>query len=224
MADTDKTEFGVRELIDRLHGEGVEAGREEAQRILGEAQRQAAQNLSEARAQADAMLEAARREAEAQGAQAREALELAFRDALLRLKEELADQFAREVRALVRSELSDREVLRQLILELGRVAVPDEFAQRPLEILVAAAHRGSMGPGQELEPEPAALDAIISGVTEDMLRKGVELRAADPSQSGVLVKVAGEDVAVEFTDRAVADLLLKYMLPRFRALLDGLVE
>lgn len=224
MADTDKTEFGVRELIDRLHGEGVAAGREEAQRMLGEAQRQAAQNLSEARAQADAMLEAARREAEAQGAQAREALELAFRDALLRLKEELADQFAREVRSLVRSELADREVLRRLILELARVAVPDEFAQRPLEILVPATHRGSMGSGQELEPEPAALDTIISGVTKDMLRKGVELRAADPSQSGVLVKVTGEDVAVEFTDRAVADLLLKYMLPRFRALLDGLVE
>lgn len=214
MDGSDKTEYGVRELIERLHGEGVEAGREEAQRILEEAQREAAQTLSEARAQADALLDQARREAEAQSSQAREALELAFRDALLRLKEELADQFAREVRALVHSQLGDQQVLRKIILELAQVAVPDELADRPLEILVPAAE-GEQG---------HALDAVIAGVTRDMLRAGVELRAADPAQTGVRVLVKGEDVAVEFTDRAVADLLLKYLLPRFRALLDGLVE
>lgn len=224
MAETGKTESGVRELIDRLHGEGVEAGRAEAQRITEEAQRQAAQILSEARTQADAMLDGARRAAEAQGSQARESLELAFRDALLSLKEELGEQFARQVRALVRAELRDPELLRKLILELGRVAVPDAYAAQPLEILVPVTHSRAGREEQVLEPGETALDSLIAGISADMLREGVELRAADPAQAGLRVRVVGEDVAVDFTDEAVGALLLHYLLPRFRALLDGLVE
>ena len=53
---------GVEALIERLREQGVEAGREEADRIVVEARRRAAQIVHEAEAHAAELVEAARKE------------------------------------------------------------------------------------------------------------------------------------------------------------------
>jgi V/A-type H+-transporting ATPase subunit E len=35
------------------------------------------------------------------------------------------------------------------------------------------------------------------------------------------VRVVGEDLEIDLTDEAVAQLLLKHLLPRYRAILEG---
>ena len=57
IMSTDKTtSSGVQQLIDRLHEEGVEKGRTEADAVLAAARQQAMDLLDEARRQADEIL------------------------------------------------------------------------------------------------------------------------------------------------------------------------
>jgi V/A-type H+/Na+-transporting ATPase subunit E len=46
---------------------------------------------------------------------------------------------------------------------------------------------------------------------------------ADDGEAGVRLRLVDEDVQVNLTETAVTDLLLRHMLPRFRALLSGAV-
>jgi V/A-type H+-transporting ATPase subunit E len=46
---------------------------------------------------------------------------------------------------------------------------------------------------------------------------------ADDGEAGIRVKVADDDLQIDVTQSAVSELLLKHMLPRYRALLRGSV-
>jgi V/A-type H+/Na+-transporting ATPase subunit E len=92
---------GVEALIDRLRQQGVQAGRAEADTILAEARRRAAHIVHEAEAQAEQLLEVARKESRALQTGGEEALRIAMRDTVLRLKAELSERFSAEVRRLI---------------------------------------------------------------------------------------------------------------------------
>lgn len=51
----------IQELTDKIYREGVEKGNEEAQRLIGEAQKEAQKLLEEARKQADSIVADAQR-------------------------------------------------------------------------------------------------------------------------------------------------------------------
>ncbi len=52
----------IQELTDKIYREGVEKGNEEAQRLIGEAQKEAQKLLEEARKQADSIVADAQKE------------------------------------------------------------------------------------------------------------------------------------------------------------------
>jgi V/A-type H+-transporting ATPase subunit E len=54
-----------------------------------------------------------------------------------------------------------------------------------------------------------------------MLREGVSLGAADGLQAGIRIKLVDQNMQIDLTESAVSQLLLRHMLPRFRALLRG---
>ena len=65
----------------------------------------------------------------------------------------------------------------------------------------------------------AGTDTLM--ITSDMLREGVELIPADDVQGGVRVRVVDDDLEIDLTSDAIARLISRYMLPRFRALMAG---
>ena len=54
----------IQELTDKIYREGVEKGNEEAQRLIGEAQKEAQKLLEEARKQADSIVADAQKKAD----------------------------------------------------------------------------------------------------------------------------------------------------------------
>ena len=54
-----------------------------------------------------------------------------------------------------------------------------------------------------------------------MLREGVELKPSDELQGGIRVQLLGEDMEIDLSDEALSDMLLKYLLPRYRAIVSG---
>ena len=98
-ADAAAQTAGVQALIERLRQEGIEAGRGEAQALLEAARREAAQSHAEAaRQEAKSLLETASGNTLADQVAGQAAVTMAYRDAVLALKEWLEGAFADTLR------------------------------------------------------------------------------------------------------------------------------
>jgi V/A-type H+/Na+-transporting ATPase subunit E len=99
---------GVEELIDRLKSDGVSKGQQEAEMLIADAKRQSMAILDAARREADEIVTTAKTEAERIRLAGTQALQLAGRDALLKLRESFQQQFENRLRKLVGKTLKNR--------------------------------------------------------------------------------------------------------------------
>lgn len=223
--DREAVAYGVEELIDRLRDEGVSRGREEAERIVADAESRARWLVSQAQDEATELVDKARADAKALTRSAEDALQVAARDMLLSLRERLSHRFAGEVRRLVRDQMQEPDMLRRLILAVaarqGELLGEDKDVELllPREVLDVA----EMGndPAELAEGE---LTAVVLGLTDDMLRDGVALKVSEGDHEGIRARLVDDEIEVEVTADAVASLLLEHLQPRFRALLEGIIR
>jgi V/A-type H+-transporting ATPase subunit E len=214
MADTQKVSSGVQELIARIRTEGVQAGQQEADRLLQEAQHRAAQIVEQARAEAERFRAAAHAEIEAERIAAHEALQLAIRDTILDFKAQLSTRFAEKVKGLVAMELKDQDFVRQMILAIAGRAVPSEAANQAVEILFS----DQLFPADKTGNEQ--LRDLILALTSEVMKEGIEFKPSGDNAPGIRLRLVGKELEVDLTDKALSDLLLKHLLPRFRAIVE----
>jgi V/A-type H+-transporting ATPase subunit E len=194
--DAPSQSHGVQALIERLRGEGIAAGREEAARIVGQARAEIDALRAAARREADALLDSAREQIRVERDAALGAIGLAFRDSTLRLKEEFLHHFGERLRREVRDELAER---------------PD-LLRRLLESVVGGVSPGLTVPGED------ELQRLMAGVESRMLADGVELA---PVAGGLHIRLHANELELRITDETLTALLLEHLLPRVRRQLDG---
>lgn len=216
---------GVETLIARLRDEGVAAGREEANRIVAQAEARARWMLEQAEQEADTIRNEGRRAAARFKLAAEESLRTAARDTVLALKSTLSQRFAREIERLVSERLKDEELLGRLIIEIAGRARGEVENQAPLEVLLPSDAIGI----EELRQKPeqfqqGPLTEFVLAVTGDFLREGVTFGVDESIEGGIQVRLTDSGITLDLTDRAIAQLLLQYLQPRFRALLEGIVK
>ena len=216
---------GVEELIDRLRDEGVKSGREEAERVVADAEARARWLVEQAQEEADKLIENARTESQALRSSADDALQVAARDMLLSLRERLTHRFAGEVRRLVSDQLGDKEFLKQLILEIAgrQKEIVDEGDKVEILLPRKALEVGELGKNSG-DMQDGELTEFVLGITDTMLRDGVTVRVTDAEDEGISARLVNEEIQVEVTADAVSSLLLEHLQPRFRALLEGIVR
>ena len=215
---------GVQELIDRLREKGVEEGKEQADHLVADSRRRATEMLDKARREAAEILQHAREEADSLRAAGEDALRLAGRDAVLALKEETSEQFSNQVRQLVSHCLRDDQFMQRLILEIAGRAVPKDTRQ-PLELLLPE----EVVPPEEVrrqakKAKEGTLSHFVLALAGKMMREGVSFGVADDDTPGVTVKMVNEDVEITFNDKAITEFLLRHLLPRFRTMMNGIVQ
>ena len=149
-----------------------------------------------------------------------EALRLASRDVIIKLKESFHQEFENRVRQLVGHKLRDQSFLERVILEIAGRSMPEDEGQA-IELLLPAEDvseeelHGSLSDVSE-----GSLGHFVLGLAADVLREGLTFGVSDETETGVKVRLLEEDVEVELTDETITALLMKYMLPRFRAILE----
>ncbi len=223
MSTDQASSSGVQELIDRLHHQGLSKGQMEAEQLLAKAREQSAEILDKAKEEADEIVKSAIQEAQRTRVAGEEAVRLAGRDTILRLTEELRDDFEQKVRGLVGHSLQDTEFLKQLILEIARKSLPDD----------------STGPADEQDPQEASplhiellidrqatdnaeasddemLNQFIRSLGGEALRDGLTFEIVDSEVPGVRVQVKDDDLEIELSAETVTHLLIKHLSPRFR--------
>ena len=218
---------GVEALINRLRKEGVAKGRTEAEQIMTDARKQADSILKEAEEEARAQLEKARQEAKQLKESGKEALRVAARDMILDMKGQLMHSFTTDVKRLVRTEMKEKDVIKQLILEVAARAKEDTGLDKEnsIEVLLPRSIVGL----EDLRRKPeelqeGTLSHFVLVLANNMLRQGISFNVSDDLTVGIKLRLLERNIEIDLTDEAVAMLLLQHLQPRFRALLEGIVK
>ena len=209
---------GVQDLISRIRDEGVESGKQEAGRLVTEAQLQATRLVDDARTEAEELRGKARAEIETETEAALAALKLAARDTTLQLEAEVVSAFEGCVKRLVSPALRDPELIQALVLVLAGHAVEKFVKDREIRVFVSDVLFKEAGEIPELDER--AKQAVL-GITGEILREGIELIPSSEVAGGARVQLVDENLEVDLTDETVHKVLLKHLLPRFRAILAG---
>lgn len=203
MAAKELVSSGVQDFIDKLKNDGVEAGRTAAEQIVSDARKEAEQIVSEARAEAESILETARGEIQRKEAASKEAIQLALRDARLKLKSEVQNNFASKVKRLVSLELQDQDLLRKLILIVAGQAA-EEIKEHDVEILASE-----------------KVSELVVEISQKMLKEGFDIKPVPGSKAGIRVRSTNSHVEVDLSEEGISELLLKHLMPEFRSLQDS---
>jgi V/A-type H+-transporting ATPase subunit E len=227
--DSDAT--GVQDLIDKLKHAGVSQGREEAEQLVAEARAEAMALIDQARTECSEMVARATEEAKQIEVNGKQALNLAARDATLKLKEQLQHEFEKELGDLVGQSLQDHDLIRQMILEITAAAVTSpEASSGEGQTQVEGQVQTDSQPSGKLQllisagNDPEAnkkLDEFVRGLSAEFLAKGVQLQVAGEPDSGVRVKLLQSEVEIELTATALTKWLMRFLAPRFRSVIEA---
>jgi len=215
MNDNIQTSSGVQSLIERIRDQGVQAAQEEANRLRSEAKKQAAEMLAQAQAEADAERKKARTEIDDYRTAALDALHVAVRDTVLELKAQVRARFEDFVKRLVVSATHDIELIRSIVLVLAGQAAEQFIQNKDIEIRISK---------DLLDGEAGFKDETkqaVLGLSSDMLREGLALVPDDEIEGGARVRLVQDRLEIDLSDRAIANLISRRILPRFNAILEG---
>lgn len=217
MQKAKKDSSGVQELIDRISNEGVKESRKEANKIIKEAKQKAAKIIADAEKLAEKKLAKEQKEIEALKVSSLDALHLSARDTLLDLKAKVSASFESFVKSLITDTTHDDEFIKTLILVLAGQAEEQFIKDKEIQILISDAILTGK-PNPKLRKK--GKDAILTLSTE-MLREGVELIPSSDIHGGAQVKIVKEQLKIDLSDKAIAEMLFENLLPRFRAIFEG---
>jgi len=214
---------GVDSLIDRLRDDGIAQGRSQAQALVTSAQKQASDIVAAAQREADSIVVKAKEEAGKLKAAGKNAIGLAMRDTLLSLEGEIVKGFRNELVPLVKGLLVDPAFLERMILEIAGKAAPATIDKRVEALLPAEIISLEDLRRKPEQAKPGTLMYFVVSLGGGMLREGLTFGVCDDGEAGIRVRLVDDDVRIDLTETAISELLLRHMLPRFRALLRGKV-
>ncbi|HNR98908.1 MAG TPA: hypothetical protein PKX48_10355 [Planctomycetota bacterium] len=171
----------VESFVAKLRAEGVEAGRQAAEKIKAEAEAAAAETLRRAAEQAAGIVAQAEKRAADALARGKTDLALAARDAVLGLKQALNAVLAEILAGPVRAELGHAGFLKELIHAVAtEYAKADREAQTALRINVRPEMRAKLADWalQEARAAAAARHPRVD-LRGTLAQAGFELRVAD---------------------------------------------
>ncbi len=215
MTTEETSSAGVQQLIERLHGEGLAKGQAEAEQLIADARAKAVEIIDDAKREADEIATSAIHEAERTRVAGEEAVRIAGRDTILRLTDELAEDFVRKLRHLVGHTLQDTEFLRSMILQITSGAVSGEPGGAQNVVVMVDPTENS-----ELPADQESLDAFIRSLIGETLQDGLTFEIEESEVPGVRVQAVDGDLEIDLTAETLTALLVKHLSPRFRAIVE----
>ncbi len=208
---------GIQELIEHLKVNGVEEGKQEAEQLLDAARREAKAIENDASRKSKQMIADAEDEISRKRKSAEEAMQLAARDALLRLRQEIENDLVEQLRRLLRDQLSDRKLLKEWLIRILQSSAEADEGDRITEILLPP----SVDPENKWSDPPSQsdLESFLGSTTEKMLEEGIAISIRNTNKEGIVIHKKGGEVEVRLDEETLLDLLRDHLMPRFRHLL-----
>lgn len=191
----------IQELTSKLYTEGVEKGREEADRIIAEAKAKAKQMLDEAESKAGAMIAAAEKELLERREHTEAELRLYAAQAVEALRSEITNLVTDKLVSLnVRAALEDTQFMQELITSMA-----DNWSKNePLTLGVEDA---------------ASLESYIAANVRHLLEKGVKIESVNGIGSGFILSPGDGSYKVRFGEEEFINYFREFLRPQIQKLL-----
>lgn len=198
----------IESFVAKLQAEGVQAGRQQADKLRAAAQAEADKTLADAHAQGEKIIAGARREADGILARGQTELKLAARDTALRLREALERALKAVLAERAHESLADTKFIGTLLHEIVLAYAKDLQQHREvMTINISAEQRDKLKDWALKEIGQQAVDGV----------RGVfNLRTA-LAEAGFEYTISGR--TVEVTTESVTAALSKLLSPALRELL-----
>ena len=197
-------EIQLRELIDQIKKDGVEAAETEAEAILGAAREQADKIVADAKAQAEKILADAKVENKRMVQSSEDAISQAGRNLLISFRESVS----RELKAIVGESVNavySSQALAQLIIKAVESWSKNQDAD-DLSVILNSEDLNSLE------------DTVLAALKEKMLA-GVTLKANDNFDGGFRIAVNNGAAYYDYSKEAVVEMLSNYLSPKVTELL-----
>ena len=188
----------LQELTKKLYNEGLEKGRSEADRLVADAKEEAARILADAKAEADVIAKAAEARAEDIAKNAMTEIALAGRQAVSKIKSEIAEAIILKTTGeSVKAASLDAAFVKDMLL-----AVANNWNASTSDVSLKA-----------LLPEDkrAELDAAMQKSAAELLKAGVEVGYSKDVKSGFKVGEKSGGYYISFTDESFDALFREYL-------------
>lgn len=188
----------LQELTQKLYNEGLEKGRTEAERLVAEAKQEAAKIIADAKAEAEAVTKAAEVRAEDIAKNAMTEISLAGRQAVSKIKSELAEAIvAKATSDAVKAATIDSTFVKDMLL-----AVAKNWSAATTDVSLVA-----------LLPEDKRkeLDAAMQKSADELMKAGIEVGYSKEVKSGFKVGEKSGGYYISFTDESFDALLKEYL-------------
>ncbi|MBQ3043825.1 MAG: hypothetical protein IJD53_05195 [Alistipes sp.] len=188
----------LQELTQKLYNEGLEKGRTEADRLVAEAKQEAAKIIADAKAEAEAVTKAAEVRAEDIAKNAMTEISLAGRQAVSKIKSELAEAIvAKATSDAVKAATIDSTFVKDMLL-----AVAKNWSAATTDVSLVA-----------LLPEDKRkeLDAAMQKSADELMKAGIEVGYSKEVKSGFKVGEKSGGYYISFTDESFDALLKEYL-------------
>jgi cell division septum initiation protein DivIVA len=201
----------LESFVKKLQSEGVEAGKEAAEKIKKEAKREAEKILADAKAGAEKIVAKAESDAERQLSRAQNELELAVRDAILKLGESLGHVLSVILARRVEQKLSEPDYIGEIMREVIIAYAKADAGQEPqIEINIQKKMRDKLN--------DSALKDLFQNLHGDEDKLALEFTL---SKAGFEYKIHG--ATVEVSPDSVSELLSEMVNPDLQEIIANVV-
>lgn len=197
----------IKNLIEKIHQEGVQAAEDRAREIEEEARQRAKSIIEKAQAQAQAMVQDAGTKIAKREESEKASLKQAGRDLLLGLRKEISDTLYKLIESQVSQALSTQELAKILSSLIEKYS-----GQSQEEIVLLVSPEDKTG-----------LDENFFGRLPDKLKKGITLKSSEDINKGFIISYDAEKSQFDFTDKALAEYLSLFLQPRLAEILKELI-
>lgn len=197
----------LKELTDRLYAEGLAKGRDEGEKLLEQARKQAEEIVARAQAEADRIVENAEKRSGDMLAKAASDVKMASTQALDKARESILNVItAKSVESGVKNALGDTEFAKQVIMAAAKAFSTQNSCD--LEIVL---------------PESCRKDIVdyVKGAVSGAIGKGIDVSLSKKFDGGLTIGPKDGGYFVSLTDVTFADIIKEYLRPATRKALFG---
>ncbi|MBO7313675.1 MAG: hypothetical protein J6U48_05555 [Alistipes sp.] len=188
----------LQELTAKLYNDGLEKGRSEAERLLAEAKEQAAKIVADAKAEAEAIAKAAEDRAEDIAKNAMTEITLAGRQALSKIKSEIAEAvIMKSTGVAVKGATMDAAFVKDILL-----AVANNWNAQTVDVSLVALLS---------EDKRKELDAVMQQSAQELAKAGIEVGYSNEVKNGFKLGEKNGGYYISFTDESFDALLKEYL-------------
>ena len=216
---------GIEKLLKKLKNDGIEKGQKDAEKIIEKSQKAAEKIISNAKSESEKIIADAIKKAKFIETAGRKSLLLAARNTTLELKSFFLEKFSAKLQKAISLELKDKEILKKMIIQVaGDSGLSSE---KNSEVVLPQRIFDSNIENLQVQPDKIKNDILTKFVATQLrsqLKEGVTFSIGNNHQKGVIFKLTDKNVQVEFDEKSITDILLKHLQPRFRAILEGVIN